>query len=186
MEFNFLSSNMKKYFYPVFLLVLLWGCTDDGPAFPEGDVVGYKPVYSSDVDLAISFGEAHDVVNSGKIFRQGDVLLLNEVGQGVHFINNADPTNPVNMGFLTINGSTDMSVKDNVLYVNQFADIVALDFSDLQNVREINRQSNAFDVSLLNQLTPPQTGYFFECIDPERGQVVDWQLTTINQPKCYR
>jgi len=53
-------------------------------------------------------------------------------------------------------------------------------------VREINRQSNAFDVSLLNQLTPPETGYFFECVDAEKGQVIDWQLTTINQPKCYR
>ncbi|MCE7992350.1 MAG: hypothetical protein HEP71_10230 [Roseivirga sp.] len=177
---------MKKYLCPIFLLVLLWSCTDNGPGFPEGDVVGYRPVYAVDIDLTISIGGSREIVNTGKIFRQGDILLLNEVNEGIHFINNTDPTNPVNLGFLTIKGSTDMSVRDDVLYVNQYSDIVALDFSDLQNIREINRQRNAFEVASSAQLTPPERGYYFECVDASKGEVVDWQLTTITNPKCYR
>lgn len=177
---------MKKYLLPIFLLTLLWSCTDSGPGFPEGDIVGYKPVYASEVNLTVSMGESREIVNTGKIFRQGDILLLNEVNEGVHFINNTDPTNPVNLGFLTITGSTDMSVRDDVLYVNQFSDIVALDFSDLQSIREISRQTNAFDISASSQLTPPQFGYYFECVDPAKGQVVEWQLSTITNPKCYK
>lgn len=177
---------MKKYFYLIFLLTVLWSCENSGPGFPEGEVIGYRPVYASDIDLTISMGEAREIVNTGKIFRQGDIVLLNEVSEGVHFINNADPVNPVNLGFLTIKGSTDMSVRDDVLYVNQYSDIVALDFSDLQSISEISRQKNAFEVASSAQLTPPQGGYYFECVDGNRGQVVDWQLTTITNPKCYR
>ncbi len=177
---------MKKYFCSFFLLAFLCSCLDNGPGFPEGDVVGYKPVYSSEVDLTISIGGIREIVNTGKIFRQGDILLLNEVNEGIHFINNADPVNPVNLGFLTIKGSTDMSVRDDVLYVNQYSDIVALDFSDLQTIREISRQKNAFEVVASAQLTPPQSGYYFECVDVTKGQVIEWQLTTITNPKCYR
>lgn len=183
---NFIYSEMKKYCYPIFLLVLFWGCTDNGPGFPDGDVVGYRPVYTSDIDLTISIGESREIVNTGKIFKQGDILLLNEVNEGIHFINNTDPTNPVSLGFLTIRGSTDMSVRDDVLYVNQYSDIVALDFTDLQNISEISRQRNAFEVASSAQLTPPQSGYYFECVDASKGEVVDWQLTTITKPKCYR
>lgn len=178
---------MKKYFYPILLLVVLWSCTSSsGRDFPEGEVVGYKPVYASDVDLTISTGVAREMVNTGKIFRQGDIVLLNEVNEGVHFINNADPTNPINLGFLAIKGSTDMSVRGDVLYVNQYTDIVALDFSDLENVTELSRQRNAFEVAGSSQLTPPQWGYYFECVDGAKGQVIDWQLTTITNPKCYK
>ncbi|GAB5527769.1 MAG: hypothetical protein Roseis2KO_56410 [Roseivirga sp.] len=177
---------MKKYFFSIFLLALLWSCVDNGPGFPEGDVVGYKPVYASEVDLTISVGTTREIVNTGKIFRQGDILLLNEVNEGIHFINNADPVNPVNLGFLTIKGSTDMSVRDDVLYVNQYSDIVALDFSDLQTIREISRQKNAFEVATSARFTPPQSGYYFECVDVTKGQVIEWQLTTITNPKCYR
>jgi hypothetical protein len=177
---------MKKHLIPVFLLALCFSCTESGLEFPEGEVIGYKPVYSTEVDLTIMMDNDREIVNTGKIFKQGDLLLLNEVNEGIHIINNADPTDPVSLGFVQIKGSTDMSVKDNVLFVNQFSDIVALDFSDLQNIREINRHHNAFDVSHAALLTPPQTGYYFECVNPSKGQVIDWQLTTITDPKCYR
>lgn len=170
-----------------FGLLLMLSCTDPGPDFPEGDVVGYKPIYASEVDQTITLESSRSPTNTGKIFLQGDLLLLNEVNQGIHFINNEDPTNPINLGFLRVVGSKDMSVKDDLLYVNQFNDIVTIDFSDLNNVREIARETNAFQLSGGdNQLIPPQFGYYFECVDTDRGQVVDWQLTTITDPKCYR
>lgn len=177
---------MKNHVIPLFLLALCLSCTESGLEFPEGEVIGYKPVYSSEADLTIMMDNAREIVNTGKIFKQGNLLLLNEVSEGVHIIDNTDPTNPVSLGFVQVRGSTDMSVKDNVLYVNQFSDIVALDFSDLQNIREINRQRNAFDLSHAALLTPPQTGYYFECVNPSKGEVIDWQLTTITNPECYR
>lgn len=168
------------------ILCLFTGCHDPGPDFPEGEVIGYQPLYESDVDLTIAMMPARAPGTTGKIFLQGEILLLTEVNEGVHFIDNSDPNNPVNLAFLAVSGSSDMSVRDNLLYVNQFNDIVAIDFSDLGNVREVAREADAFSLSEANALVPSQQGYYFECVDPSRGRVIDWRLTTIANPKCYR
>lgn len=177
---------MKNLLLFTALTLLLSACFDPEVKYPEGDVIGFKPVYVSEVDKTISLEEAREPVSTGKIFLQGDLLLLSEVNEGVHIIDNTDPTNPVNLAFLVVKGNSDMSFKDNLLYVNQFTDIVAIDFSDLENVREVSRQAEAFSLSSSSQLVPPQSGYYFECADPQKGPVLDWQLTTIVDPKCYR
>lgn len=177
---------MRNTFFAFLMLVLATACTENGTDFPEGEVIGYQPVYAADVDMTIGMEAARVPGTTGKIFLQGNTLLLNEVGEGIHIIDNSDPNNPVNTGFLVVKGSSDMSVKDNLLYVNQFTDIVALDFSDPENIQEVGREQEAFRLSESNQLVPPQAGYYFECADPSKGQVLDWRLTTINNPKCYR
>ena len=177
---------MRNIIYALLCLVLAASCTDTGRVFPEGDVIGYKPVYASEVDLTIGMEAARTPETTGKIFLQGDVLLLNEVNEGIHFIDNSDPTNPRNFAFLSIKGSSDMSVKDQLIYVNQYTDIVAIDFSDLDNIRVVEREENAFSLSTGSQLVPSQNGRYFECADPAKGPIVDWQLTTITNPKCYQ
>lgn len=177
---------MKNFYYLLLGLVLFTACESSGTSFPEGEVIGYRPVYASEVELGISFETARTPVSTGKIFLQGDILLLSEVNEGVHIIDNSDPTNPLNRGFVVVKGNTDMSVKDDLLYVNQFTDIVAIDFSDLANIREVSRETSAFSLSEPGQVTPPASGFYFECPDPSKGVVLDWQLVTITNPKCYQ
>lgn len=177
---------MRNNIYALLLLVFVMSCEGSRREFPEGEVIGYQPVYASDVDLTIGMQAARTPGTTGKIFLQGDVLLLNEVNEGVHFIDNSDPANPRNFAFLAIKGSSDMSVKDNLIYVNQYSDIVAIDFSDLNNIRVVEREEDAFLLSDGSQIVPPQSGYYFECADPAKGEVIDWRLTTITNPKCYQ
>ena len=177
---------MRRILSACIVFMLGLSCVDPGPDFPEGEVIGYQPLYATDVDLTIGLEAARVPGTTGKIFLQGTTLLLNEVNEGIHIIDNTDPSNPVNVGFLAVKGSSDMSVKDNLLYVNQFNDIVAIDFSDLNNIREVGREQDAFALSESGQMVPPQPGYYFECVDPNRGEVIDWRLTTITNPKCYR
>lgn len=177
---------MKKWMLLVGLILIFTGCTDPGPGFPEGEVLGYQPVYAVDSDFEIELLPRQAAVNTGKIFRRGNLLLLSEVNEGIHIIDNTDPTAPVNLGFLKVKGSSDMWAEGELLYVNQFSDIVTVDFSDLENVREISREPNAFSAFLVDQQIPPLAGFYFVCPDSTRGRIVDWQLVNINQPKCFR
>ena len=169
------------------MLFALSGCWDPPPPnFPEGEVVGYKPVYLQEVDDEIQLTGSRPVENPGQIYLLGNLLLLNDVGLGIHIIDNSDPSNPVNRGFLEVVGSDNMAIKDGIVYVNQFSSLLAIDVSDPENVQVISRDNEVLLGSEANALVPPQGGYYFECPDNEKGTVVGWQLTTIENPKCFK
>lgn len=156
------------------------------PNFPEGDVVGYKPVYLSDSGNAIELVGARAVEDPGQIYLLGDLLLMNDVGKGIHIIDNSDPSSPVNRGFLTVLGSENMVLRDGIVYVNQFNSLLGIDISDLGNVLVISRNQDVLKTNNSDTVVPPLDGYFFECVDFSKGTVIGWRLTTINNPKCYK
>ena len=158
----------------------------DGPSFPEGEVMGFRPIYENEVDLEIAMLPVRSVINSGKIHLINDLVLLNEISEGIHFIDNSDPSNPQPIKFLKVKGSTDMAVKDGVLYINQYNDMLAIDFQDLENWRLLSRTEGLMNSNSSDQFTPSGFGNYFECLEEGRGRVVGWQFTTLNSPKCYK
>ncbi len=178
-----------RYFkiWSIALLCLLSACFNTPPpSFPEGDIIGYQPVYLSDPTMQIGLVAARPVENPGQIYLLGDLLLMNDVGQGIHIIDNSDPSNPQIKGFLTVSGSENMVLRDGVIYVNQFNSLLAIDISDIENVRVISRDENALKTNEYDDILPPLSGYYFECVDAEKGSVVGWRLTTITNPKCFK
>jgi len=180
---------MIKSIYKLALLLPLvfLSCTPSTePNFPEGEVVGYQPVYLDDADNSIDLVGARPVEDPGQIYLLGDLLLVNDVGKGIHIIDNSDPAAPVNKGFLTVLGSENMVLRDGIVYVNQFNSLLAIDVSDVDNVRVISRNEDALRTNGNDRLVPPLSGYFFECVDFSKGDIIGWRLTTINAPKCYK
>ena len=179
---------LKSIYRFVFLIpLLLLGCIEStAPNFPQGDVVGYQPVYLTDSDNEISLVGARAVEDPGQIYLLGDLLLMNDVGKGIHVIDNSDPTAPVNSGFLKVLGSENMVLKDGIVYVNQFNSLLAIDMTDADNIQVISRDEGALKTNDSDSFTPPLTGYFFECVDSSKGTVIGWRLTTITNPKCYK
>ena len=55
--------------------------------------------------------------------------------RGIHVINNANPSQPVNVAFIDIPGNMDMAVKGNILYADLYTDLVAIDITDPLNVK---------------------------------------------------
>lgn len=80
----------------------------------------------------------------GKMYIKGDYLFVNEVKEGIHIINNKDKSHPEFITFIRIPGNGDMAVRDNILYADSFTDLVAIDISDPQNPKEIERIKNVF------------------------------------------
>lgn len=104
------------------------------------------PVYMTTDELRNSFAidPPQTLSTTGKIYYLAPYLFINKPGEGIHVIDNADPANPVNLSFINIPGNYDMAAKGNTLYADSFIDLLALDISDLDNVKITKRIENVF------------------------------------------
>ena len=169
----------------ILLLLVLYGCIEPEfrPLMPKGEVMGYRPVYSTDVNTHITFESPRPLKAPGKIYSYPPYLLVNELNQGIHFFNNNDPKNPEPIGFLKVGGNTDFVMKGNIMYVNNYSDLVAINISNKSNITELSRIAQPTWIADF----PPMNEYrYFECVDPDKGKLIGWELATITNPKCYR
>jgi hypothetical protein len=68
----------------------------------------------------------------GKIYFYNNLVFINEKREGVHIIDNSQPSNPVKIRFLAIPGNDDIAVRNGILYANSYIDLLAIDLSDYQ------------------------------------------------------
>ncbi|WP_164972618.1 LVIVD repeat-containing protein [Lacibacter luteus] len=146
---------------------------------------GYVPVYAKAVDLEnIGVEAAKPVVKPGKVYVIGNLLLQNDVNSGVHFIDVSNPKQPVKLSFLRVPFSTEISVKNNYLYVNNYNDLLVFTVADPANPQLVKRLKNVFPYH--NSEYPPVSNTYFECVDPSKGIVVGWKSANLTDPKCRR
>lgn len=130
---------MKKYlFLPVLLAFLgvwlLQGCLKD--SFQRTyTYTYYKPVYKTTAEVRgnIKTNAPQNVERPGKIYMYGSYIFLNEIDKGIHIIDNSNPAQPRNTGFIDIPGNLDLAVKGNILYADLYTDLVVIDISDPKN-----------------------------------------------------
>lgn len=141
---------MKTNLLPCLLFVAFLGlfmqsCVKD---VCEREVTYMKatPVYKTvdEIRTPIQTQAARDLKNPGKIYLHNGYIFINELREGIHIIDNSDPVNPQNIGFLPIPGNLDIAVNHHVLYADNYIDLVALDISDMTNVQLLNRQEEVF------------------------------------------
>ena len=76
-----------------------------------------------------------NVSTPGKIYLYGKYIFLNEINKGVHIIDNANPSKPVNVAFINIPGNLDIAVKGNILYADFYTDLLSIDISNPLNAK---------------------------------------------------
>ncbi len=139
----------------------------------------YEPVYSTPAEIkaAVSYKVSQPITNAGKIYFKDHILFINEIGEGIHIIDNHNPSNPIPLGFLNIPGNFDLAIIDNTLYADSFVDLVAFDVTDLSNIKEIKRVEGLFNH--YNSM-----GYY---TDANRGMITDWKAVeqvTVEENDC--
>lgn len=145
------------------------------------EVLGYAPVYGSNTDMALIKSEpVRPIVNAGKIYQYGALTFQIENGSGIHVINTTTRTK---IGFIHIKGCSEMSIRNNILYADNYRDLVSIDISNINAVKEIDRLSTVFPG--IDQEFPPYNGYF-ECADPSKGTIIGWTQKLLINPKCKR
>ncbi len=115
--------------------------------------IKYTPVYKTidDIRQDIQILPARELKQPGKIYFYQNYILLNEFREGLHVIDNADPANPVNLAFIQIPGNMDMAVKDNILYADNYIDLLSIDISNPEIPVLMTRTEEVFPSISLDQ-----------------------------------
>ena len=157
---------MKKTFLPAFMLIALLAigfssCLEDKCDNAQ-TYTQWNPVYKTDAEMRTppQYKAAQPLKNTGKIYFYDKYILVNEQKQGIHVIDNSNPSNPQNIGFISIGGNVDMAVKGNYLYADNYSDLITVDISTLSNPRVTCRTESVF-----------ASAYWR---DPQRGWLVDY------------
>lgn len=142
-----------------------------------------SPVYMSYEELrsSVNLTDARELKNPGKIYFKDGYIFINEELKGIHIIDNQDPTNPENIGFIEVPGNVDIAVKNNILYADSYVDLVAIDISDVNNPQEVKRVEDIFPYT-----TPPfDEDFRVAKVDEEKGVVIEWEIKKVRQQMEY-
>ncbi len=150
-----------------FVAVSLSGCVKDACNMTYKHAV-YSPVQMPHAEFvnAVEVISPRDVVNPGKIYVKDNILLVNEIGEGVHVFDNKNPQNPQPLSFISVPGNYDMSTNCDKLYLDSSMDLLIFDISDASAARLINRVENAL---------PHQLSFRGYQADATQGVVVKWK-----------
>jgi hypothetical protein len=170
------------------LAVLLTSCWDftRKPYNPK-KVLGYKPVYTNDASLVmVETLTPQPVRNAGKIYVKGSLIFQNDLGYGIHVIDNSNPATANRIGFIRVVGNSEMSIKGNYLYVNSFGDLVVVDISDWHHVNEVKRMPAAFSQGYTNFIPLPEHKVYYECPDFFNNKYqIGWVKDSVYNYSCY-
>jgi len=123
--------------------------------------IQYDPIYMNydqiRVDIAASVDR--ELNNPGKIYVYQDFLLINELKEGIHIFDNSDPSNPVNLAFISIPGNVDMAIQDDILFADNYMDIISINISDPINPILIDRQEDVYPNYHFQEGRGIQVGY---------------------------
>ncbi len=173
---------MKTFRNIFVILILLAGFNSCMDEYTEVFTAN-SPVYMSWDELrsSVKLSGARDLVNPGKIYFKDGYIFINEELKGIHIINNQNPANPQNIGFIEVPGNVDIAIKDNILYADSYVDLVAIDISDVNNPKEVKRIEDIFPYT-----TPPfDENYGVAKVEEEKGVVIEWKIEKIRQKMEY-
>jgi hypothetical protein len=168
---------MNKYIYVLAIGIILTSCffSRVDPVVPV--YTKYEPIYMSRTELATSvrLEEARNISETGKIYIWEGYLFINEPRKGVHVYDNTNTANPIALGFISILGNIDITIKNGLLLADNATDLVSIDISNTNSIHVVKRLKNVFP-----ELTPPDN--FFipdEFLPPNRPDtliIVDWKI----------
>lgn len=164
---------------PFILLLWLAGCVTD----TETDHIteGYRPVYGLPSMKEVALVDAKQLRNPGKIYTYKNYLLVNEINEGIHILDNSNPKSPEAIGFIQIVGNSDMAIKNDILYADHLGNLIAITISDFNNINKVG----SLPLQDWNLGVPPPAGAYFECVDPSKGLVIRWTKVELQNPDCY-
>ena len=165
---------MKKLAFILLSAVALVACDKS-----KNKYTCYEPVYTDAETFRTPavFESPKSITNNGNIYYKDEILFVVEPNEGIHFIDNSTPSNPVNTGFLKIQGASGLAIKDNYLYVTALVDLVTIDVSNYSAPVEVDRQTELFPTALPLM----EKNYPTKTIDKSKGIVTSWNPVKVEE-----
>lgn len=174
---------MKTKFSILTLLILTLAMTSCRDQFTEVFTAN-SPLYMSydAFRAAVKSSGPRDLENPGKIYFKDQFIFIVEELKGFHIIDVSTPASPQKKAFVEVPGCVDIAVKENILYADSYIDLVALDVSDLNNIREVKRLQEVFPYTV----PPADNDYRLAEVDKEKGVVIGWEVKKVRQEMEYQ
>ncbi|MEL6140123.1 MAG: hypothetical protein AAFU67_00725 [Bacteroidota bacterium] len=132
---------------PLFLLAIAFTSCLEEKCNSTITYVRYDPVYlyPEDYRVDIIAEGPQDLCEPGGFYVYEDYLLVIEKNKGLHILDNADASNPAAVSFLPVKGAVGLAVRNDVLYINNYTDLVAFGLTDPASPTMLSRTEDVFE-----------------------------------------
>ncbi len=177
---------MRNFLFFSLLLFVAVSCSDrELESQSVGEVEGYRPVYMQPSEaMKVEVKGVQPLTDPGKIYWYHSYMMLADKGRGVHVIDISNPASPKKLAFISIPGVSDVAATGNHLFADNITDLVVFNISDVMNIKFVKRIEDVYPSD--NQMYPAHATGYFECVDPTKGLVTEWQKVILEDPKCRR
>ena len=168
-------SSKNFHLLPILLIAIaLQSCCRESNL----TTIASAPVYMSYDELRKSVQSAPPtpLKDPGKIYFKDNYIFINEKFEGIHIIDNTNPSAPQNIGFIKIPGNVDLAIKGNYLYADNSVDLAVIDITNPLQVKEVSRIESMFPYGM-----PGAAPRKPMAIDRNKGIVVGWKDSLITQ-----
>lgn len=158
-------------------LVILLGClvslcsmTCEGDDYERGRDSDYEPITldRTNFDNSIRFGVSNPMKQAGKIYVYKQWIFISDLNKGFHVYDNTNPETPVLKSFIEVPGATDMAIRNDIVYINQAVDLVAIQVDpNKSEVKVLKRIQSVFP-------TKKSPDGFIYGMKTDKKVVVDW------------
>lgn len=138
-----MRKNLTNALLLVLVLAVFTQCKKNTDEYELIQIVKAIPVQQMRA-MPVGITRAIPAKKTGKIYIYNDYLFINEPNKGIHIYNNSNPAAPVNMAFLQIPGNVDLAVQNNILYADNYVDLLAFDISNINNIKQVKRVTDVF------------------------------------------
>lgn len=148
----------------------LTSCLEDDCS-EQAFFVEYEPIYvqPEQFRVDVKMQSARELEKTGKIYFYNNYIFINELYEGIHVIDNSNPSSPVNTAFINIPGNLDVAVKGNYMYADSYVDLLTIDISNFDDPVITCRDEDVFTYYNYHQ----EFGYFVYNKPTERQVAVD-------------
>ena len=140
---------MRLLTYSALLLsFLLTSCIED-ECTETVQYQSYEPVLVSDTEWrssAFTYEPATEVCEPSGFYVYGDYLFIIDRNAGLHIFDNRDNDAPRPLSFLPIPGGQGIAVRNDILYISQYLDLLSFDLTDPKEPQYLHRTENVFEL----------------------------------------
>ena len=162
-----MRRNYSLFAFLFLLLIIFTGCLQD-TCTSQLTYVKYEPAYITleEMRKELQILSPRPIKNPGKFYYYKHYMLINEPNEGIHIIDNADPTNPVQVAFWEVIGNVDIAIRDNQMYLDQYADMTTYDVSEFLSPKFLCRRNDVYRLNGFNE---------------SKGYIIEYRRTTVTE-----
>jgi hypothetical protein len=160
-----------KQILPLLLLLslALTGCIEE-TCDETRTVIGFEPITTTAgewrANSSFFCGVPEPVCTASGFYVYQQYLFMVEENRGLHIFDNTDSNNPVPITFMEAPGGQGLAVRNGILYMNQYTDLVAFDLSNPEKPELVGRTTDVFEPNSV-----------FARVLPGGQFVIDWLET---------